>query len=312
MPESAESQLNRIVQLVADLSQAARRGEPPATLDALGARYHTKRSIILRDIRILTESGNHADDTWLASLTVEQDEDRVTVQSLGPYRRPIRLTLDELVALKAAVATAIDEPAPLLEKLAALSGVAHHGHSVIGAFPDAGSGEAGVVGDAERAMQRRRVLRMTYLGEGADHPSERAVEVHDVVSAIGRHYVVGWCRLAGDWRRFRADRVVGSEVLDEPFTSRPDAPLIEDRSDLFQPPDDGTDAVRVRFSPRIARWLAERYPRAEPQPDGGLVVTFTAASVDWLVRQVLQYGEEAEVLEPARYRNAIRSRLARD
>jgi proteasome accessory factor C len=312
MPESAESQLNRIVQLVADLSQAARGGAPPPTLDALAARYGTRPSIIMRDIRVLTEVGDDADDTWLSSLTVEQEGDRVTIESLGPYRRPIRLSLDELVALQAAVATERDEPSPLARQFAALSGVVHEGGQAISAMPGAGHLEAVMVSRAELAMRERRVLRMSYLGDGAERPTERQVEVHDAVAAIGRHYIVAWCRRAQDWRRFRADRVVEAELLDEHFVWRPDAPLIEDRSDLFQPPDDGTDEVRVRFSPRIARWLAERYPRAEAQPDGGLVVTFTAASVDWLVRHVLQYGEEAEVLEPATYRHAIRSRIARD
>lgn len=311
MPEPAESQLNRIVQLVADLSKIAAAGEPSQTLDTLSLRFGVKRSVILRDIRILTEAGDQADHTWISSLRVEQEEDRVTVQSLGPYRRPIRLTLDELVALKAAVATASDEPSPLLQKLAALAGVAHDGENVISAIPDAGDGEARTVFDAERAMRERRVLRMVYLGEGAEQPSERAVEVHDVVSALGRHYLLAWCRNASDWRRFRADRVVEVEVLDDTFTKRSDASRIEDRADLFQAPDEGTDAVRVRFSPRIARWLAERYPRSEPQRDGSLVVTFMAASVAWLVRHVLQYGEEAEVLGPPAYREAMRRALAR-
>jgi proteasome accessory factor C len=306
MPEPAESQLNRIVQLVADLSKAARRGEPPDTLDELGARYGTKRSVILQDLRILTEAGNDSRETWISSLSVEQVGDRVRVQSQGPYRRPIKLTLDELVALQAAVATELDEPAPFCAKFSPLAGAAHDPANLIHAIPDAPGSQAAAVACAEQAMRERRALRVVYLGEGADEPTDRAVEVHDVVSAIGWHYLVAWCRRAGDWRRFRADRVLEAEVLDDTFAWRPDAPLIEDRSGLFVQPEDGVDTVRVRFSARIARWLAERYPRSEPQPDGSLVVTFAVASVEWLVRHVLQYGDEAEVLSPGAYRDAVR------
>jgi proteasome accessory factor C len=313
MPEPAESQLNRIVQLVADLSKAARDGGSPPTLDALGDRYGTKRSVILQDLRILTEAGSHSSETWLSSLTVEQVGDRVSVQSQGPYRRPIKLTLDEFVALQAAVATELDEPAPLLAKLRPLAGAARDPANLIHAIPDAPAGQATAVARAEQAMRERRVLRLVYLGAGADEPTDRTVEVHDVVSAIGRHYIVAWCRLAEDWRRFRADRVLEVEVGDEAYQWRPDAPLtlIEDRADLFEPPDSGTDDVRVRFSPRIARWIAERYPQGDAQADGSVVVTFTVASVDWLVRHVLQYGGEAEVLEPRAYRGAIRRAVGR-
>jgi proteasome accessory factor C len=310
MPEPAEHQLNRIVQLVADLSKAARDGASPPTLDELGARYGTKRSVILQDIRILTDAGNDADDTWISSLTVEQEEDRVSVQSRGPYRRPIRLTLDEFVVLQAAVATEPDAPKETVAKFGALSGVAGDPSDVIRATPSVWGGEAATVASAERAMRERKLLRIHYLGEGAEHASDRPIEVHEVVSAIGRHYLIAWCRVAGDWRRFRADRVIEADVLDDTFTWRPDAPLVEDRSGLFEPPDGGTDDVRVRFSPRIARWIAERYPRSERQPDGSLVVTFAVASVDWLVRHVLQYGAEAEVMGPAAYREAMRRRVS--
>jgi predicted DNA-binding transcriptional regulator YafY len=37
-----------------------------------------------------------------------------------------------------------------------------------------------------------------------------------------------------------------------------------------------------------------------------VVVRFRSASVDWLVRHVLQYGDQAEVLEPTGYREALR------
>lgn len=310
MPESADRQLNRILQLVADLSQAARRGDAPATLTVLSERYGAKPSVILQDLRILTEAGGDADDTWLSSLTVEQEEDRVSVQSYGPYRRPIKLTLDELVVLKAAVATEPEAPSSILPKFRSLTGVPGDPGDPIRAIPGTPGEQGATVATAERAMRERRALRLVYLGEGAEAPTDRIVEVHDMVSAIGRHYLIAWCRKAGAWRRFRADRALGAEVLDDVFTWRPDVPLVEDRSDLFQPPADGTDDVRVRFSPQIARWISERYPQSEPQPDGSVIVTFVTASVNWLVRHVLQYGDEAEVLEPAAYRDAVRRVVA--
>jgi predicted DNA-binding transcriptional regulator YafY len=71
-------------------------------------------------------------------------------------------------------------------------------------------------------------------------------------------------------------------------------------------PSVGVDEVTIRFSPVISRWVFERYPEAKDCGNGHAEVTFKTASVGWLVRTVLQYGAEAEVLGPPAYREAMR------
>ena len=53
--------------------------------------------------------------------------------------------------------------------------------------------------------------------------------------------------------------------------------------------------AEVAFSKKIARWLKEKYPEGTEQRDGRYVVTFHVADPAWFVREVLQYGAEAEV-----------------
>jgi predicted DNA-binding transcriptional regulator YafY len=79
--------------------------------------------------------------------------------------------------------------------------------------------------------------------------------------------------------------------------------------DSFSEPAEGVTPVQVRFSPAIARWLQERHPDAVSQPDGGLVVTYQVASPEWLVRHVLQYGPEAEVIAPASFRVLMKEQV---
>jgi predicted DNA-binding transcriptional regulator YafY len=71
---------------------------------------------------------------------------------------------------------------------------------------------------------------------------------------------------------------------------------------------DGAEMLRVRYSRRIARWIAERekVPLAD---DGSLTIDHPLADEDWAVRHVLQYGPEAEVLSPPRARAAVRAKL---
>ena len=165
---------------------------------------------------------------------------------------------------------------------------------------------AGVVELARAAMNAGKKLNIVYAGEGSEQPGERVVQVHDIVSAGGRFYLIAWCELADDWRRFRCDRVLDASMHDGGYELRTDVPLVQDRGDLFEPPREGVDEVTIRFSPVISRWVFERYPEAQDCGDGHAEVTFKTASVDWLVRTVLQYGAEAEVLGPPAYREVVR------
>ena len=65
---------------------------------------------------------------------------------------------------------------------------------------------------------------------------------------------------------------------------------------------------RIRYAPRIARWIAEREGVA-PDADGAVTLDWPLADVDWAVRHVLQYAGDARVLEPAELRAAVAARV---
>jgi proteasome accessory factor C len=308
MAEPASEQLNRIVQLVAELSRLERQGEPAPTLDELAERFDTKPSVILRDIRLMTEASDHPESTWLSSVTAYQEGNRVSLSSMGPYRRPVRLTGNELLALQVALFTDADNDSSLLQQLAGIAtdvGDASFDNTV-SALPALPGDQAAVVDLTRSAIDATKKLEIVYAAEGAERPSERVVQPHDIVSAEGRFYLIAWCERASDWRRFRCDRVLDATIRDDYYDLRGDAPEIEGRKDLFQPPEEGVDEVTIRFNPVISRWVLERYPEAKDCGNGFAVVTFKTASVDWLVRTVLEYGAEAEVLGPPAYREAVR------
>jgi predicted DNA-binding transcriptional regulator YafY len=66
--------------------------------------------------------------------------------------------------------------------------------------------------------------------------------------------------------------------------------------------------MKVRYSAKIARWIAER-ERVPLDTDGSLTMEHPLADHDWAVRHVLQYGAEAEALEPQSLRDDIVRRL---
>ncbi len=66
--------------------------------------------------------------------------------------------------------------------------------------------------------------------------------------------------------------------------------------------------MTVRYSPKIARWIAER-EGVPLDADGSLTMEHPLADSDWGVRHVLQYGSEAEVLEPQSLRQEVARKL---
>ena len=310
MSETASAQLTRIVALVAELSRREAAGEPALTLAEVAAGNGTTVEQLQRDIRTLTQASDEPAAEWLQSLSIWQEGDRLEVSSLGPFRRPLRLTPDELLALQVGLATE-EEASSLSRELAAVVQGSAPGASAYGVGTVSGAGEAAVADLARRAMDERRLLSILYAGEKDRAGAARSIEPHQIVFAEGRVYVVAWCRKSAGWRNFRADRVLDAMLERETFEPRAGFTPFTEGEQVFRADADAVDEVAVRFSPEVARWLEERHPSAERLADGSAVVTFTVADPAWLVRHVLQYGPDAEVLAPEEYREAVRRAVGR-
>ena len=109
-------------------------------------------------------------------------------------------------------------------------------------------------------------------------------------------------------RFFRVDRVLSAASLTETFKRRPDVDLDALLSAERALVSESAERLVVRYGSRIARWIAER-EEGEAGRDGSFTVSHPLADDDWAVRHVLQYGPEAEVIEPARVRVLVANTL---
>jgi predicted DNA-binding transcriptional regulator YafY len=221
------------------------------------------------------------------------------VNSLGPFRRPILLSPDERMALQ--LALALDaEGAELAARLTQTPTVEPR------AAPPSGDFHSLLL----RAAEERTRVELLYAGEGDTAGRRFVVEPRELVGYQGRTYLHGWDVEAKDWRFFRLDRMLDLLAQRERFKEREDFRPVAGRADLFRAQPAAVARVRVRFAARAARQVRERYPDCEDAEGGAVLVTFLASSVEWLVRRVLEYGAEAEVLEPVSYREAMRRAVA--
>lgn len=171
----------------------------------------------------------------------------------------------------------------------------------------------------QQAVVSRRVVRMRYRGKGREHDTVRDVEPLGVTYHSAAWYLVAWCRLRKDFRYFKLERIQSMEVLTERFAPRPDFSLRE----YLQRSMETEECVTARLW--FARVAIERAQResysgfSEMRPSGdGFEVVLKAYSSEWLVRWVLSFGREAELLGPAKLRKwvlaeaeGVRARYAR-
>lgn len=78
----------------------------------------------------------------------------------------------------------------------------------------------------QQAITDRVVLDVDYVDRDGD-PSRREIEPVGVISLDTDWYLVGWCRLRADARRFRLDRIRGARLTDEIAPPRDPGPFLE-------------------------------------------------------------------------------------
>lgn len=172
------------------------------------------------------------------------------------------------------------------------------------AFDD--DGFRGVVADA---IELRRVCTIWYLKPGAVAPAYRSIAPWRLIYADGAWYVAAYDLDREAVRFFRMDRVLDARLEDETAPLEPPG-VIESLLGSGGPYSASDDmAVRVRYSPRIARWVAERTATGFER-DGSVVLYHRVADPRWIVRHVLQYGGEAVVEEPAVARHWVATAAA--
>src|SRR3989441_8862885 len=251
MPEAAPAQVQRLIELIAWMSQRDTNTSIPyrAAAKPLVVSTATAR----RDLDALVALSDEF-KPWLASLSVAIVADGFVVESRGSFRRPFRLTPEESLALMIGLAAGRNGMA-IAKKLgsaiaAAPSAETVETSSALGPTPSAHVEQ--VLSVARQARDERRKLDINSCG-WAGEPASRVVHVHQVVQHGGVWYLVAWCERVHAFRHFRADRVLEAKLLVHDFKPQILFQPVRSAGDLLRT--DRTITATVAFSARIARWL---------------------------------------------------------
>ncbi len=302
-PLGATSRLSRLLAMVPWLLE-----RPGVPLAEVAAHFEITEAQLVKDLELLFVCGTpgHMPDDLIEA---DWESGRVYLRNADAIARPLRLGVDEAVALLVGLRTLAEVPGlhdreALESATAKLSAAAGDAAGIAAAAAGTVVVDlAGHVGEetlaaVRGAVQTRRRLWLRYLVPSRDETTDREVDPLRLLTAAGQWYLDGWCHRAEGVRRFRLDRVVEVRVLDVASAPPPGA-APDLGEDLFRPsPDDVS--VTVHLAPR-ARWVAEYYPvdTVRDLPDGALEVTLRTASPDWLPRLALRLGGQMRVVAPA-------------
>ncbi|MDP9017610.1 MAG: WYL domain-containing protein, partial [Candidatus Eremiobacteraeota bacterium] len=160
------------------------------------------------------------------------------------------------------------------------------------------------------AERSSRTVRFSYVDKEGRH-SERTVDPYGFILSTGRVYVVGYDHTRKEKRVFAVDNILNLDTLGATFVKPADFNEEEFAAASISGVlhSDQVTEVRVRFNARVAkaavaaRVVADR--AIERNKDGSVEIAYNVADVDELVRWILGWGAQAEVLGP----DAVRTRM---
>ena len=228
-------------------------------------------------------------------LDVEDDQDgNVTIRLAEYFRRPLRLTPAEGLALLAAGRALLAVPGsdpggPLATALAKLEDALE----LPGLVVDVGEPEQ--LAAIRDAVSGRRRVEIEYWSAGRDDQTTRRIDPEVVFFATGEWYVGAYCHRARDERMFRVDRI--RSVVPTGETFEPGATGFE-TGDVYTPRADDT-RVTLELEPAAA-WVAEAYPTeaVTERADGSLEIVLAVSERAWLERLLLRLGPDARAVAP--------------
>jgi predicted DNA-binding transcriptional regulator YafY len=154
-----------------------------------------------------------------------------------------------------------------------------------------------------RSIREHHSVCVQYRSSNSPHPTQRELDPYALIHRWGWWYVIAFCHLRQAVRSFRVDRIESLETSDQLFLSPEDFDIQAYLAqDWGAPPQ---VQARMRFSAdtaHLALYNRAYWESVTEEPDGSVIVTFSAPELYWAASTVLAYGPIVEALEPPELR----------
>lgn len=148
-----------------------------------------------------------------------------------------------------------------------------------------------------KAIEDNKLLEFNYINRRMEY-SRRVVEPMKITFSRGEWYLIGFCQNRNHYRKFKLLRVRNIKLGDE-FNKR----LITDEElekELKGEYNIKSIKVVLKFSSRIKEHLIEHFSKDKinTTEDGSLIVEEHYPHEEGLIKFILSFGQDCEVLEP--------------
>jgi len=169
--------------------------------------------------------------------------------------------------------------------------------------------------------KRHRTEVAYYTSQGNREEGTRFIDPYHLTNVGGEWYLIAYCTRQRAVRNYHLGRIREAYVLEISYTLPSDFdPLKHVGATLGRVAGDSREMILLRLLPAASRWVKEKMwhftQKFDRLLDDGSVIFRMELSQEEPAREalrrwILQFGDEAEVLEPEWLRKEIRDRLAR-
>lgn len=176
----------------------------------------------------------------------------------------------------------------------------------------------GFIGTLIQAIYEEKSCQVTYQGPGRDEPGVFRMNPYRIFEFDGGLYCYCHVPRFGHVRMLAIERIREIRINKDGFARDADvvAEIARKQQRAFRIIDDETPInVKLRFSPDAAFYVKERVwhdkqsDNLSEESDGGVTLTFEASGRFEIVRWILGWGPECEVLEPPDLREEVKGKL---
>ncbi|WP_127586147.1 helix-turn-helix transcriptional regulator [Paenibacillus koleovorans] len=165
-----------------------------------------------------------------------------------------------------------------------------------------------------QAILEQKTIHTVYHTQYRNETSERRIDPYYLIPRDQRFYLIGYCHLKQAIRTFRISRFLDVRLTDLAFDKGNFNIKKHLKNTWSIEQGEKNITFKVRFHANVARYIREEelfvHPRMKDnKKDGSMIFEVTVNNEKEFIRWILQYGSEAEILEPKSVRESLKKQL---
>ena len=159
------------------------------------------------------------------------------------------------------------------------------------------------------AMNQNKVLKIVYHGFNSDTSTQRTIEPYFFLIQEGKLHLIAFCKLRNEVRDFRVSRIISIKKSDESFIKREKALQNYEKRRFVNLSGTVLHYIVVIFNKNMRRYIEEYEKEKAKQililDNGSIQFEIESAITDELVRWILGFGADIEVISPIELKNRV-------